>query len=263
VSLENPFAVYGATGVSGAWVYIEDTTSSEGIVKNNTEADGSYVIDIQDYATNGDTIKVWVFTANGLYNSDSFTLDTSTPAKNVDLTPAVISISDNPTVSDSFARTASYIRSLSDNPTVSDSISILATYLRSLSDNPTVSDSFARTATYTRSISDNPTVSDSFAVTTAYKRNISDNPTVSDSVSIAAAYARAITDNVSVSDSFSRTQDHTLSISDIVSITDSIFIRQTFPTPPGISYNGKVLATTYLGRTHKKNYKGKIKNDTY
>jgi len=97
MTLAFPFPVFGVVKTSGdntidgATVNIVDTTNNQGTATGTSNSSGEYFINIQDYSTDGDTIKVSCSHA-GEYKEETFVLDISGPAKRVDLTLEIIRV---------------------------------------------------------------------------------------------------------------------------------------------------------------------------
>jgi len=88
-----PYPVYGyiistsGASLSGANVSATDITNPQGTGNDTSDANGSYSINLMDYADDGDTIQV---TATSGVNTDTetFTLNLSDGAYRLDLTPS-------------------------------------------------------------------------------------------------------------------------------------------------------------------------------
>ena len=74
----------GGSPVNNATVSITDTTSPQGTATGTTNASGEYQINIMDYASDGDTIRVRCG-ANHEFNDTTFTLDVGDAPKLVNL----------------------------------------------------------------------------------------------------------------------------------------------------------------------------------
>lgn len=99
MALDNPYFVYGTitdggSPVNSAHVYVRDTTLGSTILNMTTSSNGQYIIDIEDIATNGDTIKVWSYGPTGKYIYSTFVLDISGPNQKADLAITTFTLSE-------------------------------------------------------------------------------------------------------------------------------------------------------------------------
>ena len=74
----------GGSPINNAKVYVKDSTNDQGTTSVQTDASGRYIVNIQEYATNTDTVSVWCF-SSGNYKIDTVAVNLSNPPERVDL----------------------------------------------------------------------------------------------------------------------------------------------------------------------------------
>lgn len=91
-----PFIFYGivtdgGTPVSSATVSFQDTTVDQGVASASTNASGKYQINIQNYATDGDTVNVWC-RHSGKYKLVTCVVNISGAAQRADLAIVTVEV---------------------------------------------------------------------------------------------------------------------------------------------------------------------------
>ena len=112
MSLQMNFPIMGLVTDAGvpcnaAHVYLQDQTTPLAIANYTTGANGKYLIDVKIYANaNGDTLKLWVFSADGKYKTDTIVLNITGAAQRKDLAVAMTTIADSiPVTTDALTKT--------------------------------------------------------------------------------------------------------------------------------------------------------------
>jgi len=231
MTLPVPYPVFGVISdggspVSGANVYIQDTTVNGTVLSMLTDTQGRYQFNISSNATDGDTIMAWAY-YNGKYCDESFTLNIGSKAHRINLSVDYIRLTEKMTITDAVLQDASLIKqdnlSMVDTHKktvdckVSDMITITDSNLKDVS--ATVQDTMNITDSHTKSV--DCKLDDTMNITDANTKDVS--IIKSDTMGISDAMVKQITmvlgDQLSILDSI--VKDTSLHLDDTVIIADS------------------------------------------